>query len=215
LTCRGSTGMKSEKYTGERYGRRGLLKGVIFDMDGTITVPYINWKALRERIGAVPDQTIMQFIEDLPPERLRWANDELLKAEMEAAQNAAANEGLAELMDYLRGKGLRLAVVTNSHGAAMRTVLERHHLTFDVALSRDDGEIKPSSFLIARALQELALPAGAVMTIGDGRYDIEASERVGVRCIYLTHGHPTLDHQPAVATLRAIRELLESNGFLC
>jgi HAD superfamily hydrolase (TIGR01549 family) len=191
-----------------------LLRGVIFDMDGTITVPYINWKALRERVGAVPDKTIMQHIESLPPEPSRRANEELLKAELEAGQKAEANAGIVELVEYMRGKGLRLAVVTNSHGEAMRTVLQRYGLTFDVTLSRDDGEIKPSSFLIEKALDEMGLPAEAVVTIGDGRYDIEASERVGVRCIYLTHGNPTLDHQPAVATLGEIQAILESDGFL-
>mgnify|MGYP006436122295 CR=1 FL=1 len=191
-----------------------MLRGVIFDMDGTITVPYINWKALRERVGAVPDKTIMQHIESLPPEQSRRANEELLKAELEAGQKADANEGIVELVEYLRDRDLRLAVATNSHGEAMRTVLQRYCLTFDVTLSRDDGEIKPSSFLIEKALEGMGLPAEDVVTIGDGRYDIEASERVGVRCIYLTHGNPTLDHQPAVATLGEIPALLESDGFL-
>ena len=191
-----------------------MLRGVIFDMDGTITVPYINWKALRERVGAVPDKTIMQHIESLPPEQSRRANEELLKAELEAGQKADANEGIVELVEYLRDRDLRLAVATNSHGEAMRTVLQRYRLAFDVTLSRDDGEIKPSSFLIEKALEEMGLPAEEVVTIGDGRYDIEASERVGVRCIYLTHGNPTLDHQPAVATLGEIPALLESDGFL-
>ena len=31
-----------------------MIKGVIFDMDGTITVPYIDWRALRAEIGAEP-----------------------------------------------------------------------------------------------------------------------------------------------------------------
>ena len=191
-----------------------MLKGVIFDMDGTITVPYINWKSLRERIGAEPGRTIMQYIECLPPEKSRWADGELLKAELEAARNAEASEGIVELVNYLRGNGLRLAVVTNNHGEAMQTVLNRYGLTFDIALSRDDGEIKPSSFLIEKALTGLGVKAEEAVTIGDGRYDIEASERVGVRCIYLTHGNPTLDHQPAVASLGEIPALLETDGFL-
>ena len=191
-----------------------MLKGVIFDMDGTITVPYIDWKSLRERIGAEPGQTIMQYIESLPPEKSRWADGELLKAELEAARNAEANVGIGELVDYLRGKALRLAVVTNNHGEAMQIVLSRYGLSFDVALSRDDGEIKPSSFLIEKALDGLGVKAEEAVTIGDGRYDIEASERVGVRCIYLTHGNPTLDHQPAVSSLSAIPALLEADGFL-
>ncbi len=191
-----------------------MLKGVIFDMDGTITVPYINWKALRERVGATPEKTIMQHIEGLPPDESRRANEELLKAELEAGRKAAANDGIIELVDYLRGRGMQLAVVTNNHGQAMRTVLRRYGLAFDVALSRDDGEIKPSSFLIEKALEGMGLPAEEVVTIGDGRYDIEASERAGVCCIYLTHGNPTLDHQPAVATLGEIPALLKADGLL-
>ena len=40
-----------------------MLKGVILDMDGTVTVPYIDWKGLREKIGAVPERTILEYID--------------------------------------------------------------------------------------------------------------------------------------------------------
>ena len=187
-----------------------MLKGAIFDMDGTITVPYIDWKTLREKIGATPGQTILEHIESLPPDRSVWANDQLLQAELAAAQNADANDGIVDLVDDLRSKGLRLAVVTNNHREAMQTVLRRYSLRFDAALSREDGEIKPSGDLIEKALKALELSADEAIVIGDGRYDIEASRRVGVRCIYLTNGDPALDHTPAVETLQEVLPLIES-----
>ena len=136
-----------------------MIRGVIFDMDGTITAPYINWKSLRSTIGAVDGQTIMEYIDSLPEQRSRWANDELLKAEGNAARNAPPNDGISELVNSLRNSGLKLAVVTNNHRAAMRTVLERFDLTFDVTLARGDGELKPSSDLILKALEGLRLEA--------------------------------------------------------
>lgn len=186
-----------------------MLKGVIFDMDGTITVPYIDWKTLRKKIGATPGQTLLEYIDCLPPDRSVWANDELLRAEMEAAQNADANDGIIDLVDHLRSKGMRLAVVTNNHREAMQTVLKRYGLRFDITLSREDGEIKPSGDLIEKALDGLGLSADEAIFIGDGRYDIEASLRVGIRCIYLTNGAPSLDHTPAIETLKEVLGLIE------
>lgn len=191
-----------------------MLKGVIFDMDGTITVPYIDWKTLREKIGATPGQTLLEYIDSLPPDRSAWANDELLRAEMAAAENADANDGIVDLVDHLRSKGIRLAVVTNNHREAMQTVLKRYGLRFDVTLSREDGDIKPSGDLIEKALDRLGLSADEAIVIGDGRYDIQASRRVGIRCIYLTHGQPAFEHTPSVETLKEVAALVASDNFL-
>jgi HAD superfamily hydrolase (TIGR01509 family) len=188
-----------------------MIRGVIFDMDGTITVPYINWQLLRDRIGATPGQSIMDYIEGLPEERSRWANAELLKTEMEAAQYAEANDGIIELIQSLLARGIRLSVVTNNHRAAMRTVLKRYDLQFDTALAREDGILKPAPDLIHKALTGMDLTAQEVVTVGDGRYDIEACERAGVRCIYLTNGHPTLEHSPSVDSLSDVLPLIEAD----
>ena len=144
-----------------------MIRGVIFDMDGTITVPYINWQVLREHIGATPGQTIMEYIDSLPEARSKWANQELLKAEMEAAENAEANDGINELIQALMARGVRLSVVTNSHREAMNTVLRRYGLQIETALAREDGEIKPSPDLIYKALACMTLDADEVVTVAD------------------------------------------------
>ena len=190
-----------------------MLKGVIFDMDGTITVPYIDWKSLRERIGAEPGNTILEYIESLPPERSAWANDQLLQAELEAASQADANDGIVSMVEELRSRSIKLAVVTNNHREAMDLVLERYGLQFEVALSRDDGELKPSGHLIEKALEAMGVSADEAAVVGDGRYDVEASSRAGVRCIYLTHGSPAFEHTPSVETLSDAQALLLSDGF--
>ena len=186
------------------------LRGVIFDMDGTITVPNIDWKALRAKIGAVPEKTIMEHIESLPPDRSAWADEVLRQIERESVENADVNEGIYELLDYLKAKGIRTALVTNNHGEAVEIVLRRHRLRFDVTLSRDDGEIKPAADLMEKALKGLGLSAEEVVTIGDGRYDIEASRRVGVPFIHLTHGNPAFESTPSVESLRDVLPLLQA-----
>ena len=187
-----------------------MLKAVIFDMDGTLSVPYINWQKLRQQIDCPVEKTIIEHIESLPPDRGKKANNILLAKEREACEKADLNNGVHELLDHLHNKDLRLALVTNNHGDAMRVFLQRHNLQFEIALSRDDGRLKPASDLIEKALAFFDLNAHEAVGIGDGRYDIEACQKIGVPCIYLTHGKPTLDHTPAVPTLLDVLPLLNT-----
>ncbi|MGA1196422.1 MAG: HAD family hydrolase [Candidatus Latescibacterota bacterium] len=178
-----------------------MLKAVIFDMDGTLTVPYINWQDLRAKIECPPTQNIIDHINSLPPKRAQHANNILLSTEREAAENAAMNEGATEIVQTLKDRGLKLALVTNNHREAMHIVLQRYGLTFDIALSRDDGTLKPAPDLIIKALQTLQVSASEAIGIGDSQYDILACTAANVRCIYLTHGSPKLKHEPSVTNL--------------
>ncbi len=186
-----------------------MLKGVIFDMDGTVTVPYIDWKTLRERIGAPQGKTIIDHIASLSPERSAWADGLLLEAERDAAVHSEVNDGVRDLLDYLKSRGIRTALVTNNHRKALEIVLRKHDLHFDATFTRDEGEIKPAGDLFEKALEALGLPADDVATVGDGQYDVMASRLVGVRCIYVTHGKPKLEHSPSVVTVRDVLPLLQ------
>ena len=59
----------------------------------------------------------------------------------------------------------------------------------------------PSAELIRKALRALLLSPSEVLSIGDGRYDHEASKKAGVPFLYVTHDRPSFDHSPAVSSL--------------
>lgn len=178
-----------------------MLKAVIFDMDGTLTVPYINWQELRANIKCPSDKNIIEHIDSLPTDQAQQANDILLATEREAAENAAMNNGATEIVRTLKDRGLKLALVTNNHREAMHIVLKRYNLSFDVALSRDDGVLKPAPDLIIKALDMLGAQPTETISIGDSKYDILACTAAGVQCIYLTHGSPKLDHELSITAL--------------
>lgn len=185
-----------------------MIRGVIFDMDGTITVPYIDWSALRAEIGAEPNRTLIEYIESLDPEQSAWAMGVLEKTENEAALNSELNHGVQELLDTLRTHGIRTALVTNNNRRSMEVVLEKHGLAFDVLLSREDGAIKPSADLIEKAVERLGLPKEELVVIGDGRYDLEASRRAGVSFILLKHPDYPLEHGSTVCSLTEVEHLI-------
>lgn len=185
------------------------LKAVIFDMDGTITRPVIDWQTLRADIGAPPERSIMEHIRSLPGKARRRAEAILLDTELRATDKVSLNDGFHELFDAVRSAGLRTGVVTNNHGAALDLVLEQHRLQFDVALSRDDGELKPAPDLIRLALDRLGVSPEEAIGLGDSRLDVAACRAAGVACVYLTHGSPAFDHDLAAETLWAVGPILD------
>jgi len=183
-------------------------RAIILDMDGTITQPVIDWKKLRDEIGSPQDRTIMQHTRSLSGDERERAESILLKTEMDGTKNVPLNKGFTQLHTEIRARGLKTALVTNNHGAAMRNVLATHDLSFDIALSRDDGELKPAPDLITLALEHLECGADEALGVGDSHLDIAACGAAGVTCIYLTHGSPQFDHSPSAPDLSAVIPML-------
>jgi beta-phosphoglucomutase-like phosphatase (HAD superfamily) len=85
-----------------------MVKGIAFDMDGTLTMPRIDFDGIREKIGGLsPDLPIYeQALKMAEPERAR-AIAILEETEMEAAKDTEPNPGIYKLVDYLEKSGIK------------------------------------------------------------------------------------------------------------
>jgi len=185
-----------------------MVRCVIFDMDGTLTRPYIDWRRLRRDLGVPDGMTIMEYISSLGGRDRERALSILEDREYEAALNSELNEGLLELLGHLRGLGIKLVVVTNNSRRSAERILEKHGLSFDLVLTREDGQVKPSGHLISKALELTGVRGDEAVVIGDGRYDLEAAGRAGVRAILLKHGGMDIEHRYSVSSLREVPDLI-------
>jgi HAD superfamily hydrolase (TIGR01509 family) len=191
-----------------------MLRAILFDMDGTITRPHIDWPALRGRVGVPEGTPIMEYIDGLPePERAR-ANGVVEEVEMEAADSAVLNPGVHELLGRLRSRPLRLALITNNHRRAMLTVVDKFGLAFDLLLCREDALLKPAPDLLLLALDRLQVRAGEACSVGDGRYDRDASQAAGIRYVHLAHDRQTPVAGPTVHSLDELWEHLQGVGLV-
>jgi putative hydrolase of the HAD superfamily len=97
-----------------------------------------------------------------------------------------AGDGAAEMLERLRGRGLRTGIVSN-FDHRLPAVLEALALAplFDlVVLPGDVGAAKPDARIFVHALQRLGLrPEEAVYVGDDADDDIAAAERAGLRAI--------------------------------
>lgn len=160
------------------------IKGVIFDMDGTIVdVPY-NWPQIKASLDT-QGKPILIYLQGLSePERSeKWAI--LERYENEATQQARMKEGMREFLDFLSGKQIKIALVTNNSRRNVRILLRRFSISFDIIISRESGLWKPSASPFLAVLQEWMISREECCVVGDTKFDIEAAEAAGIPKIFI------------------------------
>ncbi|ASJ14101.1 HAD family hydrolase [Thermococcus radiotolerans] len=191
-----------------------MLKGLIFDVDETLVYYegydhrewYEKWvmPALRERgieldyetyrktvTGELPRSYIESFginhvefwkiVDGVNLEYRRWM------AERGKIRPFPDVDALGEL----KAMGLRLAAVSNASQECTEFVLNLFDLRkhFEVVYGKDysnlDG-VKPSPYLVEKALKALNLKPREALMIGDSRHDVLAGKRAGMKVVNVT-----------------------------
>lgn len=160
------------------------LKGVIFDMDGTVVEAPYDWEQIRAELKTL-GKPILTFIHSLKePERSeKWRI--LERYENKATQNAVLKEGIHEFLDFLTKKEIKKALVTNNSQKNVSFLFNKFNLQFDYVISRERGLWKPSGAPFVMVLEKLKLKREECCAVGDSHFDIKAAEDAGISRIFI------------------------------
>lgn len=163
-----------------------MLQGIIFDMDGTITKPKVDFAAIEREIGEKVG-FVIDYAERSSPEERARAMEILERYESEAALNSELNEGVHELLDYISRKKLKTALLTRNSRKSVDTVLRKHKLHFEYIVSRDDARPKPDPdpiFLLSRLMN---IHTDYLLMVGDYKFDIMCGKAAGTKTVLLRY----------------------------
>ncbi len=208
----------------------------IFDLDGTLantmeSLIYSVKATLREMgLAKITDEQCRRFVGNgaryLMDHAIRAAGDEKGERLEEAMQvygrifdanctyHVTPYEGMEEVLKELKGKGIKLAVLSNK---PHRQTVKVAHGVFGEALfdciqgQRDDIPRKPDPAGIYRILEKLQVPAEQCVYVGDSEVDLETGKRAGVLTIPVGWGFRTrqeLEEAGASGILERTEELL-------
>lgn len=165
------------------------IKGVIFDLDGTVVENSYDWLRIREELGTGAT-SILGYLDSLEePERSRkWAVLETHEAEQTEA--SVLREGVRGLLGLLRERGIAAALVTNNSRNNTDFLLNKFGLAFDCVITRESGLWKPSGAPFLEVLKRLDLESGDFCVVGDTSFDVLAAIDAGIGAIFLLSGEP-------------------------
>ena len=163
----------------------GKYQGVVFDMDGTLIEPLLDFPRLRSELGIPPKMGVLEALDAMDQAEAAPRRRVLLEHELLAARTAELHPGAVETLDAIGAAGLKTALLTRSAAEAMAVVIERFGLRFDLAWSRENGPIKPEPDGILRACRQLGIAPAATACVGDFRYDMLAANAAGAVAILL------------------------------
>jgi len=124
-------------------------------------------------------------------------------------------EGIPELLDALKTRGVKMAIVTNKPDDSTRTMAARllHRWKFDVIVgATPDLPKKPDPQGALEIAQRLGLPPRAFLYVGDSDIDMKTANAAGMYPVGALWGFRTADElirNGAKALIRKPLELLE------
>jgi HAD superfamily hydrolase (TIGR01549 family) len=187
-----------------------MIRGVIFDLDGTITRPVLDFAVIREEIGfPLGPPHLLARIETLsgPEQERAWA---ILHRHEEAASVAAElNEGGEALFAFLTQEQIPRGVVTRNHSSTARRALDKLGLHCAPIIARDSGlPVKPSGEPVRFICRHWGLKPGEVLMAGDYQDDVWAGKAAGALTVYLENGRPGPAELPADFRISRLDEMI-------
>ena len=181
---------------------------IIFDFDGTLTLPYLDFDAMKAEMGVV-EGPILEAMEHMSPSARARAEQILARYELDAAQNAELYAGVPETLAALRERGHPLAILTRNTRSSVELVLGNFQLKVDALRTREDGAIKPSAEPVLALCRQLEADPRRSWMVGDYLFDILSGRQAGTRTVLMVGDKPLPEYaNQADHVIRQLPELL-------
>ncbi|MEW5303146.1 MAG: hypothetical protein WDW36_005867 [Sanguina aurantia] len=162
------------------------------DMDGTLTVPVINFKLMRSRVGVPDGKDILDFISTQSVEQQALSHAAIKEIEAQALEDMSAMPGVHDLCEMLDAKSIPRGLITRNVAHSVAHFHANHMALlqpFCPAISREcPHEYKPSPAALFHICKTWGIAPSEVMMVGDSlKDDIVSGNRAGCITVFLDY----------------------------
>ncbi len=159
------------------------IRGVIFDLDGTLAHSNPDFAGLRRELGIHSGTDILAHVNSLSEGEVRNKAFEIVhEYERQSSLNASWIDGAKELIEYLRAKSLPLAILTRNMPEAAQITINKLGIDISLVLTRDDAQPKPHPEGIELICLQWQLAPADILYVGDYLFDLQTAQNAGSRC---------------------------------
>lgn len=174
------------------------LRGVIFDMDGTLTKPNLDFGEMYRRCGVDPAYDILERVTSMPADEQQRALDIIEEMEEEGRRTLELMPGAQELIHWLTVHNIPMAIVTRNTQKTTDVLTKGMSLfstsgsQFSTVIARDAGyppKPDPTAMSAIAKSWDIELPTDSLLMVGDSlANDIAFGKNAGVRTALLDSG---------------------------
>lgn len=196
---------------------QGALECINFALD-EMGLDQVSAEAACRTIGLSLNQTFLTLAEHHDPRRC----DEFYRLFVQRAEEVMTNltvlyELVPVTIEALRGRGLRLGIVSTKYRRRINEILEREALLhgFQVVVGGEDVEQhKPHPQGLLHAIEKLECSPTSVVYVGDSVVDAELAKRAGVPLIVVLSGVTPKGHFDSYEPIAVLQNISELPKFL-
>ncbi len=181
-----------------------MITHVVFDFDGTLAnslnvgIQLYNDIAERNHYGKLTADNLEDFRKlsilercnrlGVPLHKLPGLLVQVSRGLRQAMHSIEFNEGIPELLKDLRGRGLKIMILSSNDEGNIRTFLKRHSAEKWVEDIHCSSSIFGKARLLRALMKRNGLRPDQLVYVGDEHRDVEACKEVGVKVIAVRWG---------------------------
>ncbi|KAL0897124.1 hypothetical protein Bca101_081085 [Brassica carinata] len=161
---------------------KARLRGIVFDMDGTLTVPVIDFAAMyrtvlgedeykRIKAESPTGIDILHHIESWSPDKQQKAYEIIADYEQQGIDKLQIMPGVVELCGFLDSKKIKRGLITRNVKKAIDIFHQRFEVIFSPALGREFRPYKPNPDPLLHICSAWDIQPNEVMMVGDSLKD--------------------------------------------
>lgn len=192
------------------FENRENIEAVIFDLDGTLLntlydlTDAVNWALEKYGQPVRSMEEVRQFVgnglrnlmlQAVPEGENNPVFEDLFEFFREyykthCNRKTAPYEGILELMKELKGRNVKMAIVSNKIDAGVKELNAIHFAEYvETAIGEREGIArKPAPDSVNEALRILKVDKNHAVYVGDSDVDIQTAKNAEIRCISVTWG---------------------------
>jgi len=181
-------------------------KGIIFDMDGTLTLPSIDFASVRRDLG-IESGDILEAIATWSKDNQAKAWNLIEKYEEDVRDNIILQFGCRKTLLKFQKSAIKLGILTRNSQKSVNAFLDVINFSFDNILTREHTSIKPSPQPVYDILAEWSVAPEHVLLVGDFIHDIECGKAAGADTCFFFNSGATSYAEFADFTVGSYRQL--------
>ncbi len=185
------------------------FKAVIFDMDGTLTVPALDFGLIRKEAGLPPEGDIVSILESMPLRDREKGWKVIERHEKEASRNIRLQRGAREVLLELRQKDVKIGLLTRNSSKSVQIFMESTGIVFDHAITREYPFMKPRPEPVLHMIEKWDVAPDKTLVVGDYIHDIECGKAAGAKTCFFANPGMTSYAEFADYSVSSFEELMK------